>query len=96
MDGNYYDQIDGVATGSPFGHILANLFMGLYKKEWLKEFSFCKFLLYWGEVDDIICFFNCHADGMKFFDYLISRHVNIKFIFEKQNGGNLACLDILI
>ena len=33
---------------------------------------------------------------MKFFDYLNSRHPNIKFKFEKQNGGKLAFLDILI
>ena len=33
---------------------------------------------------------------MKFFDYLNSRHPNIKSTFEKQNGGKLAFLDILI
>ena len=33
---------------------------------------------------------------MKFFDYLNSRHSNIKFTFEKQNGAKLAFLDILL
>ena len=33
---------------------------------------------------------------MKFFDYLNSRHPNIKFTFEKQNGGKLTFLDVLI
>ena len=33
---------------------------------------------------------------MKFFDYLNSRYPNLKFTFEKQNGGKLAFLDILI
>ena len=33
---------------------------------------------------------------MKFFGYLNSRHPNIKFTFEKQNGDKLAFLDILI
>ena len=33
---------------------------------------------------------------MKFFDYLNSRHTNIKFTFEKQNGAKLAFLDTLI
>ena len=33
---------------------------------------------------------------MKFFDYLNSRHPNIKFTFEKQNRAKLAFLDILI
>ena len=33
---------------------------------------------------------------MKFFDYLNSRHPNVNVSFEKQNGGKLAFLDILI
>ena len=96
FDGNYYDQIDGVAMGSPLGPVLANLFMGFYEKQWLKEFNFCKVWLYRRYVDDIICLFNCEVDAMKFFDYLNSRHPNIEFTFEKQNGGKLAFLDILI
>ena len=96
FDGNYYDQIDGVAMGSDLGPVLANLFMVFYEKQWLKKFNFCKVLLYRRYIDDIICLFNCEVDAMKFFDYLNSRHPNIKFTFEKQNGGKLAFLDILI
>ena len=76
FDGNYYDQIDGVAMGSPLRPVLANLFMGFYNKQWLKEFNFCKVLLYRRYVDDIICLFNCEVDAMKYFDYLNSRHPN--------------------
>ena len=71
--------------GSPLGPVLDNLFMGFYEKQWLKEFNFCKILLYHSYVDDIICLFNCEVDAMKFFDYLNSRNSNIKFTFEKQN-----------
>ena len=53
-------------------------------------------MLYRRYVDDIICLCNCEVDAMKFFDYLSSRHPNIKFTFEKQDGGKLALLDILI
>ena len=95
FDGNYYDQIDGVAMGSPLGPVLANLFMGFYKKQWLKEFNFYKVFLYRRYVDDIICLCNCDVDAMKFFDYLNSRHPNIKFTFEKQNGSELAFLDMM-
>ena len=70
--------------------------MGFYKKQWFKEFNLCKVLLYRSYVDDIICLFNCEVDAMKLFDYLNSRHPNMKFTFEKQNGGKLAFLDILI
>ena len=82
--------------GSPLGPVLDNLFMGFYEKQWLKEFNFCKILLYHSYVDDIICLFNCEVDAMKFFDYLNSRNSNIKFTFEKQNRSKLAFLDILI
>ena len=82
--------------GSPLCPVLANLFMGFYEKQWLKGFNFCKVWLYQRYVDDIICLFNCEVDAMKFFDYLNSRHSNIKFTFEKQNGAKLAFLDILL
>ena len=82
--------------GSPLGPVLANPFMVFYKNQWLKEFYFCKVLLYWSYVDDIISLFNCEVDAMKFFDHLNSRHPNIKFTFENQSGGKLAFLDILI
>ena len=82
--------------GLPLGSVLANLFMAFYENQWLKEFNFCKVLLYQRYVDDIIYLFNCKIDAMKFFDYLNSRHSNIKFTFGKQNGCKLAFLDILI
>ena len=37
VNGNYYDQIDGVAMGSPLGPVLANLFTGYHEKIWLEE-----------------------------------------------------------
>ena len=35
FDGKYYDQIDGVAMGSPLGPVLANLFMCNFEEKWL-------------------------------------------------------------
>ena len=55
FDGSYYDQIDGVAVGSPFDPVLANLFMGFHEKRWLDQFQFCDVLLYRRYVDDIVC-----------------------------------------
>ena len=43
FDGNYYDQIDSVAMGSPLGPVLANLFMGFSEKQWLKSLIFVRF-----------------------------------------------------
>ena len=89
-------MIDRVAMGSPLGPVLANLFMSFYEKQWLKEFNFCKVFLYRRYVVDIMCLFSSEVDAMKVFYYLNSRCPNIKLTFEKQNGGKLAILDILI
>ena len=53
-------------------------------------------MLYQHYVDDIICLFNCKVNAIKFFEYLNSRHPNIKFTFEKQNGSKLEFLNMLI
>ena len=36
--GKFYDQIDGVAMGSPLAPVLANLFMGHNEKLWIENF----------------------------------------------------------
>ena len=96
FDGSYYDQIDGVAMGSPLGLVLANLFMGFHEKRWLDQFQFCDVLLYRRYVDDIICLFNSEQDADEFFKFLNVHHPNIKFTFEKEKDGKLAFLDVLI
>ena len=35
FDGDYYDQIDGVAMGSPLGPVLANIFMRHFEEKWV-------------------------------------------------------------
>ena len=96
FDGSYYDQIDGVAMGSPLGPVLANLFMGFHEKRWLDQFQFCDVLLYRRYVDDIICLFNSEQDADQFFKFLNAQHPNIKFTFEKEKDGKLVFLDVLI
>ena len=36
FNGVFYDQIDGVAMGSPLAPVLEHLFMGHYEKLWLE------------------------------------------------------------
>ena len=58
FEGNYYDQVDGVAMGCPLHPMLANLFMNFHEKRWLEHFQFCDILLYRQHVYNIICLFN--------------------------------------
>ena len=39
FDGKVYDQIDGVAMGSPLAPVLANLFLGHYENIWLNKYQ---------------------------------------------------------
>ena len=70
FDGNFYDQIDGVAMGSPLGPVLANIFMGYHETKWLSTFPNSKVLLYRRYVDDIICVFNSEKDSDLFLNFL--------------------------
>ena len=96
FNGKFYDQVDGVAMGSPLAPILANLFLGFHEETWLNNFNKADILLYRRYVDDTFCVFKNERDAMSFFEFINSQHPNIKFTFEKQNDGKLSFLDVLI
>ena len=79
FEGKFYDQMDGVAMGSPLGPVLANLFMGYHEQRWLQSFEECEVILYRRYVDDITCLLNSESDADKFFVLLNQRHPKIKF-----------------
>ena len=56
-NGMFYDQIDRIATGSPLAPILANIFMGFHKGNWLHNYLGTKPLFYCRYVDDVFCIF---------------------------------------
>ena len=96
FNGNIYDQINGVAMGSPLAPVLANLFLGFHEESWLSNYNNSDVLLYRRYVDDTFCVFNNEQDAMLFFDFINSRHPNITLTFEKQVNSKLSFLDVLI
>ena len=69
--------------------ILANLFLGFHEETCLNNFNHSNHpLLYRRYVDDTFCVFHNEQDAMPFFDYINSRHPNIKFTFEKENENS--------
>ena len=49
-----YDQIDGIAMGPPLEPILANIFMGYPKKEWIRNYDYGGLFYYKRYVDDLM------------------------------------------
>ena len=96
FDEQMYDQVDGVAMGSPLAPILANLFMGHHEKNWIDSYGGPKPSFYRRYVDDIFCIFDNENQALNFLEYLNQQHPNIKFTFEKEVNQTLPFLDILI
>ena len=96
FNGSIFDQIDGVAMGSPLASVLTNLFVGSHEQNWIDQATNVKPVLYRRYLDDIFAAFESESDADKFYSYLNTRHENIKFTFEKEKDNKLPFLDILI
>ena len=97
FDGIYYNQIDGVAMGSPLGPHFANSFMNYHEKIWLDNCpDDIKPKYYRRYVDDIFVLFETADQLEKFKVYLNSKHQNINFTSELEKDGKLPFLDMLI
>ena len=95
-NGHLYQQIDGVAMGSPLGPTLANWFLGSIEKRIFNLSSvncFPKFYVRY--VDDVFAVFNCDTDRDQFFDLLNKQHSNLRFTVELADG-TLPFLDVEI
>ena len=95
-NGKFYNQIDGVAMGSPLAPVLANIFMSFYKSKWLNEYNLSKPKFYLRYVDDILAAFGKEQDSLNFLNFLSKSHPNIKFTIEKQMNHSTAFLDVFI
>ena len=97
FNGRLYQQVDGVAMGSPLGPLFANIFMSFHEQKWLNNcpFSF-KPLLYRRYVDDCFLLFHSSDHVSLFLDCLNQQHANITFTTEIERDGKLPFLDIPI
>jgi len=95
FDGQYYDQIDGVAMGSPLGPVLANIFMCHFEEKWLINCRFCP-SLWFRYVNDTLTMFDNKDNANEFLSFLNSRHDSIKFTIEFEEDNKIPFLDILL
>ena len=93
----YYEQIDGVAMGSPLGPTLANVFLCHWEEIWINKCpkQFCP-KYYNRFMDDTFLLFSSQDHVLKFHKYINSRHKNMKFTFEIEESNKLAFLDVLV
>ena len=89
----FYNQIDGVAMGSPLALVLANISMGFHESKWLDEYNRSKPKLY---LDDILAAFDNEQDSLIFLNVSNNRHPNVKFTVERQISHSIAFPDVLI
>lgn len=93
FNGEYFDQIDGVAMGSPLGPLFANAFMSNFENkhmEKLKELG----LLRWNRyVDDIFSTMSNSSQAHAMLKFLNEQHPNIKFTIEHEQNNSIPFLD---
>ena len=92
-----YNQVDGVAMGSPLGPTFANIFMSYHEKAWLADCpSSFKPLMYRRYVDDTFLLFSDSSHITQFLQYLNSKHPNIEFTSETEKNNTISFLDVKI
>ena len=95
FEGSFYDQIDGVAMGSPLAPVLAYLFMGHHEKLWLENWQGSEVLFYRRYVEDTFSLFHSENDALLFFNEINSRDPNIRFTKEKEIDRKIPFLGVL-
>ena len=95
--GRVFDQIEGVAMGSPLSPLFANIFLSYHEQNWLKN---CpgqfKPIYYRCYVDDCSILVKSKYYITPFLDYLNSQHTCIHFTCEIEADKTLPFLDIKI
>ena len=91
-NGEYYEQTEGAAMGSPLSPLVANLFMEHFEQRAIATFQHS--LQFWGRyVDDVLALIKrCHFEGL--LEHLNSQHPAIKWTAEREKDLHLPCLDV--
>ncbi|XP_065642299.1 uncharacterized protein LOC136073930 [Hydra vulgaris] len=95
FNGKFYDQLDGVAMGSPLAPILANVFIGFHEQTWVNNCLSSIPIFYKRYVDDIIAIFNSEFEAQEFFKHLNKQHKNLRFTKEKEKTTKFHFFDVL-
>lgn len=96
FNGEFYDQVDGVAMGSPLGPLFANIFMKHFEEKNMKKLEKLGLIKYFRYVDDIFATVGNRKDAESILDLLNKQHPNIKFTIEHEKDNQLPFLDTVV
>ena len=97
FNGKFYDQVDGVAKGSPLGPLFSIAFMLDFEERYVKELLNNKKVDTWLRyVDDVFCIINDQCDSKTLLQDLNTKHPSIKFTCEESVDNKLRFLDVLV
>jgi hypothetical protein len=88
FNNDYFQQLDGLAMGSPLSPLLAEMFMDEFESNLFNSgHDLTKHVHYWHRyVDDVLCCWTGTTRQLEhFFTYINSRNNNIKFTMELGN-----------
>jgi len=94
VDGQFYEQTDGVAMGSPLSPVTANFYLEDFEMKAVKKATH-KPACWYRYVDDTFVIWP-HGKGKQtdFLNHLNGIHNNIQFTMEIEDEGHLPFLDI--
>jgi hypothetical protein len=96
FDGQYYEQTDGVAMGSPLSPVTANFYMEDFEKKAIEQATH-KPVCWYRYVDDTFVIWPHGQDKLQeFLNHLNGLHKKIQFTMETEKDGHLPFLDINI
>jgi hypothetical protein len=96
FEGKFYEQVDGVAMGSPLGPLFANAFMNNFEKIHMNEIKNTGINIWLRYVDDIFATMENADTADKVLNLINTKHVNIKFTIEHEVNNQLPFLDTCV
>ena len=92
--GNFYEQVEGAAMGSPLSPVVANIYMQDFESRVLVT-ALLKPSLWLRYVDDTFVMWNYgDSELQNFLKHLNGQHDDIRFTMEREEDGTIPFLDV--
>ena len=96
FQGKYYEQVDGIAMGSPIAPMLADVFMNYVIEEALSASQQNRPTVLLRYMNDLFLVFSGDEKAQSFFGRMNRIYKSINFTQEQECNGQLAFLNVLV